>query len=288
MSTELIVISQLPVIEEQLKALKERWEAKAAEAASLICTEETVQALKATRAAMRKEFEEADTQRKAVRARYMEPWDKVEATFKDCVKDAFTRADTALKGNIADFENELKVKCEADLREYFKELLAVEGIDFLTFEQAMSMGNIKISVGDAKRTTPRKLQDALAAVVSGVACDIETIDGMNADQGAAVMAEYKANGCQLNKAIAAVQAQIARAAAEREAAEARRAAQAEQQAAGEKVMAAAPARPVEAPQAPAAPADPVFESFTFTVYGARKSQLLKIRDYLKQEGIRYE
>ena len=42
MSTELIVISQLPVIEEQLKALKERWEAKAAEAASLICTEETV------------------------------------------------------------------------------------------------------------------------------------------------------------------------------------------------------------------------------------------------------
>ena len=93
MSTELIVISQLPVIEEQLKALKERWEAKAAEAASMVCTEDTVQALKSTRAEMRKEFEEADTQRKAVKARYMEPWDKVEATFKDCVKDAFTRAD---------------------------------------------------------------------------------------------------------------------------------------------------------------------------------------------------
>ena len=48
--TALITVSQLPVIQEELRALKERWELKAADAASMVCTEDTVQDLKKIRA----------------------------------------------------------------------------------------------------------------------------------------------------------------------------------------------------------------------------------------------
>jgi hypothetical protein len=285
MSQELIIISQLPVIEEQLKAIKERWEAKAAEAAAMICTEETVQALKSQRAEMRKEFEEADTQRKAVKARYMEPWDKVEATFKACVKDAFTRADSSLKGSIAAFEKTIKDECEKNLREYFAELIAMEGLDWLTYEQAMSAGNLKISLGDAKKATPRQLQDALALTVSRIAIAVQQITLL--DDAAEVMAEYKQN-LDVGKSIATVQSRKRVIAAEKEAAEARRTAQEAQAAAVERVMPYMPAKPAEAPTGVAERQETLYPEFTFTVFSVTKTQLLKIRDFLRQEGIRYE
>jgi Protein of unknown function (DUF1351). len=99
-STALITIAQLPVIEEQLKALKDSWEQRAADASSMVCTEETVQDLKKIRADMRKEFDEADKQRKAAKLKYMEPWNSIEETFKECVSDAFKRADASLKDTI--------------------------------------------------------------------------------------------------------------------------------------------------------------------------------------------
>ena len=62
--TALITVTSLPEIQENLRALRERWEQKAADAAAMVCTEETVQAIKKMRADMRKEYEEADRQRK--------------------------------------------------------------------------------------------------------------------------------------------------------------------------------------------------------------------------------
>lgn len=285
-STALITISQLPVIQEELRALKERWEQKATDAATMVCTEDTVQDLKKIRADMRKEFEEADTQRKAAKAQYMAPWDTIEATFKECVKDAFTRADSSLRGTIDGFQNELKKQCEHQLREFFAELIETENIDFLTFDQAMSLGKIKISMADAKRSTPRQAQDALAAVVANIAVGVDQISRM--DDAPAIMAEFKT--CfDVGKAVSVVQSRRKREQEEKEAAEARKRAQDAQAAAVAKVQAAAPAKAVTAPQMDrTAIDDPVFPQFTFTVYGAHKSQLIKIRDFLKQEGLRYE
>lgn len=83
-TTALITVTQLPQIVENLKSLRDRWELAAQEAASLVCTEESVQSMKDARAQMRKEFEEADTQRKQVKAVYMEPWEQVEKAWKEC------------------------------------------------------------------------------------------------------------------------------------------------------------------------------------------------------------
>lgn len=285
----LIVIETLPQIADNLRALKESWEQRAADAASMVCTEDTVQSLKEIRAETTKEFKAADAQRIAVKKRYMEPWDAIEATFKECVKDAYTRADKALKDQIDTFENELKAKCEADLLEYFNELIQALQVDFLSFEKAMEIGKIKISLTDAKRDTPRQLQDKLGAVVAKVSTDIDLINSM--DDAALIMVEYK-KAFDVGQAVGTVQARKRQEQAEKEAAERRRAAQEAQAAAVAKVEAAAPmAPPISAPvTAPAKTKSPddVFPQFTFTIYGATRAQLLKLRDYLNREGLQYK
>lgn len=276
----LIVVSQLPEIQENLRQLRDSWEQRAADAASMICTEETVQSLKDMRAEMRKEFQAADSVRKAAKEKYLAPWNAVEATFKECVKDAFTRADESLKSTINGFEMELKQKCYDDLKIWYTELIQAEHIDFLTLDQAMALAGVKTGLDDAKRNTPRRLQDAVANVVSKIALNLEDISKM--DDAPEIMAEFKL--ClDLGRAVANVQGRKRLVQAEKEAAEARRTAQEREKAAEEKVMAVAP--PVAQPKAQAA--DRVFEKYTFTVYNCTRSQLIRVRDFLKQEGINY-
>lgn len=277
----IIAVTKLPVVEEQLQAIKARWLAKLEDAKQMVCTEETVQSLKGIRADMRKEFAEADAQRKAAKVQYMAPWNAVEATFKACVKDSFDEADGILKGMIGEYETNLKRQCYATLKTFFLELAASEGIDFLTLEQAMAMAKVNITLEDCKRRVPTRLQDAVAGVISDVAIALE--DAGKMDDSAEIIAEYKQT-FDLGKAVAAVQQRKKRIQAEMEAAEARRAAQERMKAAEEKVQAVMP--PVET-AAPVA-AEPVFEEYTFTVYGCTRTQLIKIRDFLKQEGISYE
>ena len=290
--TALITVTSLPEIQENLRLLRERWEQKAADAASMVCTEETVQTIKKMRAEMRKEFEEADRQRKAAKAMYLAPWDAVEKTFKECVANAATNADKSFKATIDEFEGELKERCRKDMELYFSEMCAVLNVDFITFDKAMELGKIRISLSDARAKTPRQLQDAIAEVVSRVSEDADRIQGM--DDAAEIMAEYKA--CfDVGKAVATVQERKRKIEAERMAAESRRSAQEAAQASVDKVLAAATPLPEETSLTEALnqnSGDPldecVFEEFTFTVFNCTRKQLINIRTYLKQEGIQYE
>ena len=61
---ELIVIKQLPIIEEQLKTLSEEIDKKVTDATALVCTEETIKQVKTTRADLNKQFAELEEKRK--------------------------------------------------------------------------------------------------------------------------------------------------------------------------------------------------------------------------------
>ena len=281
-TTALIEISQLPEIKENLRVLRDKWEQKAADAEKLVCTEESVQTLKNTRADMRKEFDEADKQRKLVKEQYMAPWTDVEATWRECVAEPFKRADAALKNEICSFEDDLKSKCREEIEGYFSELCALEGVDFLTLEQAMNLGGIKINLSDAKARTPRKLQDALSAVVAKIACGMDQIAQLDEKDQNEVYAEFKT--CfDVGRAIAIVQQRHRAVQAEAEAAAARSAAQERINHARERAEVLAPAI-----AAPVQKEEELYEEFTFTVYDCTRSKLIKIRDFLEMEGIRYE
>lgn len=280
--TALITVTSLPEIQENLRALRESWNQKVQDASALICTEDTVQSVKTIRADMRKEFDEAEAQRKAAKSAYMAPWDAVEATYKECVSDAFKAADGALKEKITAFEGELKARCKEELQAYFDELCMAHGVDFLSLDTALNIGKLKIGLADAKSRNAKKLKTDLGDVVARVAVGMDQINQMPEEDRAEIMAEYKLK-LDVGAAVATVEGRKRRVQAEREAAEARKAEREKLKEAVSKVQAVAPAQ--EIPEPPREP-ERMFR-ITFTI-NCTRAQGIKVRDFLRKEGITYE
>ena len=283
MTNNLIRITTLPEIQERLQSLKERWEQKAKDAESMAATEETIQDIKKARAEMRKEFDEAETQRKATKAQYMAPWDKVEDLYSDCVKSAYTRADAAYKAKIDNVEGEQKRQCEERCRAYFDEMRAVHGLDWLKYEQA----GVKITLSEAKKKTPVGCFQQISDFTSRVACDIDAI-ASDPESAAEIMTEYKSNGLNLAKAQKTIRDRREAQEAERKAAEERAEAKRREAEAVAKVEAAAPAV-VSPPVVVETPA-PVVEKLLTVAFKATatREKLIRLREWMKAEGIKYE
>lgn len=281
---ELIRVTQLPVIEQELRGLKESLDKRVEEALALVCTEETIQAVKAERTALRKEFESLETQRKAVKAAVLGPYEQFEVIYKECVSDALRAADAALKGKIDETEAEIKRRCEDSLREYFAELCAANHLDWLTFEQA----GVRVDMASAKAKTPVKLRKQLAEFVSHVNDSVLLINDL--EDSEEIMVEFR-RSLDIGQAIGIVKDRHQRIEEERAAKEARETARAAEQEAVDKVTRAQESYtppPVQAPAAPQKDPNEVIPRCTFTALNATRAQLRRVREFLIMEGIEYE
>ena len=211
MDNTLMKVTQLPVIEEHLRSRKEQTEQRVAEAMSLVCTDETLTSVKNIRAEMNREFADAETQRKAIKAAIMEKYDSFESVYRECIADPYKRADADLKAKIDATESEIKIRCEEMLLGYFRELCAVNEIDFLSFGQT----GVKVDMASARAKTPKKLMEQIKLKVDGVAQDMKTIGTMG-ENAPEIMVEYK-NNLDLSLAISVVNERHRRAEEEREA-----------------------------------------------------------------------
>ncbi len=277
---ELITVVQLPIIKERLRPLKERWEQRALEAESMVCTEETIQAVKAFRADMRKEFDEVEAQRKAAKEAVMAPYNRFDAIYKEYVTEIFRRADGTCAQKISEVEADMKRRCEEGLREYFAELCAVHRLDWLPYERA----GIKIDMVSAKAKTPGKLRKQLAEFVVKVSDGVNLIDGM--EDSEEIMVEFR-RSLDAAQAIQTVLERRRRVEDERAEKEARRAAQAQEAEMVRRVEALAPPKEV--------PASERTIEVRLIMHPTKAQFEEKIRPILKQlkqicdmEGIKYE
>lgn len=285
--SELIKVIQLPVIEEQLRTAKEFVDKTVADAMSLVCTEETVQTVKAARADLNRQFAELEEQRKAVKAAVLDPYNRFEAVYKECVSDAFRRADADLKQKVADVESEMKRRCEDGLREYYSELCEVHHVDFVPFERTC----VTVSMADAKSKTqpPKKLREYLSHFVAGIASGVELIATM--DDADEIMGEFKRT-LDAADAIAVVTDRHRRIEAEKAAREERAAAMAQEAEASKKVeaqmrsMRPVISTPEEVPLPSADEEEPVL-CVRFTVTGTRE-KLKALKKFLIDGGYQYE
>lgn len=117
----LIVVKQLPVIEEQLKTIRADIEHKVSGVLALECTEGTVKAIKVLRADLNKDFKDLEERRKFVKSKILEPYENFEAVYKECVTEIFKGADTELKKRIDEVENNLKFEKRKEIEDYFNE-----------------------------------------------------------------------------------------------------------------------------------------------------------------------
>ena len=302
-SDNLITIKQLPIIEDQLRSLKDTIQAKVDETLSLACTEETVKIVKLNRSALNKEFTELENRRKEVKAAILAPYERFEAVYKECVTDAYRKADETLKKEIDEVESGVKNQKAKKIIDYFNELRSAHGLDedLASWQRA----GIKVGLSDSEKS----LKAQVDAYINKVTEDLSAISGMEfADE---ILVEYKAKGGDLAGAIKWVRVRhesIAKEAARREAeakakaeaeareAEIRRIREAEE-AERARAEAAAPvieppeqfsAPKVEAPAAPAQAESPqrVYR-VTFEVTGTI-DQIKALKKFLTEGEYKYE
>jgi hypothetical protein len=181
MSTEIIVVKQLPIIVEQLAKVKETVIQRVETATSLVCTDETVKEVKKARAELNAEFKAWEEKRKEVKTAVMTPYEKFEAVYKDCVSDTYKKADADLKSKIDGVEQELKDKKAAEVKEYFAEYLTSKGIGFVTFDQA----NINVTLSASLKS----LKEQAKAFIDRICDDLALIDTQ--EHKAEILVEYK-------------------------------------------------------------------------------------------------
>lgn len=277
----MLVCTQPPVISENLMDLQERVNSITEMIIQLPKEPESVPQVKKTRADLRKYSDSLEEQRKAVKSAVMAPYNEAEAKYKSLVSGPIQHADRLCKDFVDGVELSMKQECESGLREYFEELRAANRVEWLPYERC----GIVVDMASAKQKTPKKLREQLAQFVARVASDVDRIAEM--DDSEEIMVEYQ-KSLNVADSIGTVLDRHRRIQAQREDAKAREAARAAEAESVQKVEAVAP--PVAVPP----PQQEKRYKITFTLHPT-ESQLEKLRpvlrnlkDFLNQEGIRYE
>lgn len=277
MNNEIIKVTQLPIIVEQLNEVKAEVTAKVEQALSLVCTEDTVKDVKKVRSELNKELKDYEDRRKAVKTAIMKPYEQFEAVYKDCISDTYKKADAELKNKIDSVENELKAQKTAEVKAYFDEYLTATGIDFVTFENA----NINVTLSASMKS----LKEQAKTFVDKIVDDLNLIDTQ--EHKDEILYEYKAS-LNVSNAITTVANRykaIEKAKAREEERKAREQAEAEAAAKVESVVEAV-APPTVEPIAP-----PVEEEKTYTlkfIVRGTMPQLKALKEFLNNGGYDYE
>ncbi len=190
---DLIVVKQLPQIEEHLKELSLEVEQKVENAKSLVCTEENVTTIKQIRASLNKEFKEVENQRKIVKEQILAPYMQFEEIYKMYISDKYKSADNDLKEKIDSTENELKNIKEQEIKDYFEEYKKANNIDFVTYSQA----RINVTLSASKKSLKEQAKQFIDKIVD----DLKLIDTQ--EHKTEILVEYK-HSLNVSQAITSV------------------------------------------------------------------------------------
>lgn len=281
MENEIIVLKQLPEIEERLQEIKEDVTKRVQTAMSLVCTEETVKEIKSVRAELNKEFAHWEEKRKEVKRAIMLPYERFDEKYKDCITALYKTADTTLKSQINSVEDALKAEKARELLDYFNEYICASEIstgiplfEFVTLEKA----NINVT----KSASLKSLKEQAKAFIDRVCEDLNLIDTQ--EHKDEILYEYK-QSLNVSNAITTV-ANRYRAIEQAKAKEEERKAKAEaEQKAVEKVEAVAEvlAPPPVEPIAPPIEEEKILK-MSFTVKGTMP-QLKELKQFIIEKGI---
>lgn len=141
MDNELIVVRQLPIIEDQLRTIHDTVQVRVEDVLAMECTEETYKEVKKARSELNAQYRALEERRKEVKAQVEAPYKKFEAVYKACAGDLFSAADKQLAAKIAAVENGLKQKKAEQVYAYFEEYRESLGIptDMVAFGITVTM-----------------------------------------------------------------------------------------------------------------------------------------------------
>ena len=154
MTNDLIVVRQLPVIEDQLRTIHDAVQARVEDVLAMECTEETYKEVKKARSELNAQYRALEERRKEVKAQVEAPYKKFEAVYKACAGDLFAAADKQLAAKISAVETGLKQKKADQVKAYFDEYRESLGIPFdmvnfgITVTMSASLKSLKAQAKD--------------------------------------------------------------------------------------------------------------------------------------------
>ena len=177
--------TQPPIIAENLDSVRQNLETLLADISTLPQNDDSLKYIKQVRANLSKDFEQMETQRKAVKKQVMEPYDQAEQKYKQYISGPYKEADDRLKKWVDNYQGNLKQKCFDTLKAYFDELCQSQNIDFLSFAHC----GVVVDMAMARQKEPRKAMDQIYTYVMGVRSDLDTI--LKMEDAEEIMAEYR-------------------------------------------------------------------------------------------------
>lgn len=263
---ELITLEQLPIIKYHLEQLSKEIKEKVDRANSLVVNEDTVKDVKQVRADLNKEFNELETQRKQVKQAIMAKYDEFEEIYKENVSNLYKNADTQLKEKIDSVEIQLKQVKEDELRSFVREHSIANGVE-ISFE--------KIGLNITLSASMKSLKEQALAFIEKVANDLKLIE--LEEFKSEILLEYnecmdyvvaKTRVLERHKQLEEIQKQQ----------ETRQEIEKEE----EKIV-----EQVDDIIAPVEVVEEETMTVTFTITDT-KENILKVREFMKKEGIKYE
>lgn len=180
---DLIVVKQLPVIEDRLDEALKAVQGRLQITASLVVTDDNYKELKKVRADLNKEFGELESLRKKVKEAVEAPYKKFETGAYKRLADEYKIAISRLDGEIKDVETGLKSQRQEELYRYFEEYRQSLGLDAAIADPKRS--GIKVGLSGSMKS----LKDQVREYLDGVDGDLKMIDTL--DDKDEVLAEYR-------------------------------------------------------------------------------------------------
>lgn len=270
MNKELIVIEQLPIIKATLENLSVEIKEKVDRANSLIVNEDTIKEVKQVRADLNKEFNELEAERKAVKQAIMAKYDEFEEIYKENVSNLYKNADVELKNKIDNVENQLKEEKKEEL-----ELFAKEHIKFNNLEDIISFDDIGLNI--TLSSSMKSLQTQILDFVNKVANDVKLIS--LEEYSDEILLEYKK--CRGNYA----QCKLNVLERHKQLEEIHKKQKEVQLQIDEEAKVVEKVEEITAPKEIIEDEDLITVTFTIT---DTKENIIKVREFMKKEGIKYE
>lgn len=269
---EIIVLEQLPIITARLDFVSEKIKEKVQASLNLVCNEETVKDVKKVRADLNKEFQELEAQRKQIKNAIMEKYNDFETLYKEKISYLYNLADEKLKAKIWIVEDELKKEKEVELRSFVEEHCKKHNVN-IAFN--------KIGLNITLSASIKSLKEQALSFIERVATDLKMIE--MEEYKDEILLEYNSTldfakskmlVIERHKQIEELQRQKEELAKKHE----------EEQKVVEKVEQVIEEE-VTAPQEIIEEDELLTITFTIT---DTKENVIKVREFMKKEGIRYE
>ncbi|MBR2131529.1 MAG: DUF1351 domain-containing protein [Oscillospiraceae bacterium] len=179
---DLILVKQLPVIEEHLQIASAELVRISRECESLVATEDNLATVKRRRAEATKQFQELEQLRKAVKTRVMAPYNAFEETYKALITEVAKNTDRILKEKIDSVELNLLQEKIDEAERFISEYSKASEIPF-------DLDHRSLGINIIRSRSDKSIRDEVISRIDRIKNEINCISVMEfADE---ILYEYK-------------------------------------------------------------------------------------------------